>query len=900
MKKVFIIVVVGIILTSSVALADFVDIFNTLRDAILPPWSITGYQTAAPDLIINTYDSSGTLVAGNSIRFTAVVKNIGTASTETATVVNGNSGGVGYEIDVIDGQQDLGVPPTGTIAAGGTLNTTSSAWTATAGTHTVKICADWWNFVAESNENNNCKYYYFSVSPATTTTTTTLPPSCTSLDQGQCQVTAGCHWCGSDQSCKPSSQSCPSCTSLCSGWTNLACASPSCVVSTQRLQSRTCPAGSTCFIYQCISDPACTTTSSSTTTTTTLPPSCNTLDQGQCQTTTGCQWCGSDATCKPSTQNCPLCTSLCSGWSNLSCGSSSCVSASQRLQSRTCPTTSNCNRYQCVSDPACTTTSSSTTTTTTIVSSGEMIKVRMFYDKNSNGIPEAGENFSIGGNPSFSSSIATVNEKRVNLQDTDITSLLAPDGNEDRVVNSNNIFYYTVAPSAGWTRTFIAIQDYGLNPGPCILNGPYYICPFNVLGETPVLDLAPNQQIFLYLGVNTLQASTTTTTIGSSTTTIPGQTTTTSTTTTLTTTEPDFIVLPVINVNPFPITAGTNANFTAFIQNIGYPANYNSTTRFRIDINNDGSWNVLNEISASFISSAISISSWDTWTAVAGTHKIEVCADANNNIAENNENNNCRNETFTVNQGYISGNQTNATQQWYWLANANSNYSGTIFSWSGIASVPSAATKIAIAVWEGEEERTLNGNEGNYDITFINNSCARSNSPWGSDAEGECIVISDLNNDFTYDNTYPSSQISECDIRYIASTRLLEFRDISTSSDCGYSIHVLGNISSSSTSVNFVGSDFICEKIQNRQSCTIDYTTNTTGLYVLFALFDSNGIVRDVENAVTTGTSGIASANLFCDQTNKNFSAEWIVYTDSSLTTPVKWVRSNEIRQIAC
>ena len=151
----------------------------------------------------------------------------------------------------------------------------------------------------------------------------------------------------------------------------------------------------------------------------------------------------------------------------------------------------------------------------------------MFYDKNSNGIPDIGEDFGFGGNPSFSSSIATVNEKRVGFQtSSDITPLLA-DNFEDRVVNSNNIYYYTVIPSSGWTRTSIALQNYGQNPGPCTLNGPYYICAYNILGETPILDLAPNQQITVYLGVNSLQISTTTTTISatSTTTTTPGQTT---------------------------------------------------------------------------------------------------------------------------------------------------------------------------------------------------------------------------------------------------------------------------------------------------------------------------------------------------------------------------------------
>jgi hypothetical protein len=360
----------------------------------------------------------------------------------------------------------------------------------------------------------------------------------------------------------------------------------------------------------------------------------------------------------------------------------------------------------------------------------------------------------------------------------------------------------------------------------------------------------------------------------------------------------DFSILPPISITPGQLVEGNSMNFTAIVQNIGnVAANYNGTTRFRIDLNNDGSWNVLHEASGSQLSASVSSSLW-TWIAIAGTHKVEACADANNVITESNETNNCEFGIFAI-AASGGGAGTNATQ-WNWLANANSNYSTTLLSWTGIATVPSAATKIAIALWEGEEERTLNGDRGNYNINFTNNTCTRSNSPWSNDVEGECIIISDLNSDFIFDNNYPTSLITECDIRYTASTRLLEFRDISTLSDCGYTIYVLG-ASVASPAGNFVGSDFVCERIQNRNTCTIDYTTNLTGAVVLFTMFDSDGVVTQTSNTVISSLSGIATGNLFCStQVNRTFNAEWIVYSDSTLTTPIKWVRSSEILQVLC
>src|SRR3989344_491519 len=97
MKKEFVIILAGILLSSSAVLAQ-------------------------ADLIVKTVSHTGTLTAGNSIRFTAVVSNQGNKAT------GADSGGT------------------------------------------------------EFDEKNNCKYYYFSVSAGSTTTTSTTTTIVTSSD----------------------------------------------------------------------------------------------------------------------------------------------------------------------------------------------------------------------------------------------------------------------------------------------------------------------------------------------------------------------------------------------------------------------------------------------------------------------------------------------------------------------------------------------------------------------------------------------------------------------------------------------------------------------------------------------------------------------------------------------
>ena len=136
-------------------------------------WSLRWTYAAAggPDLLIqNPIVINGALTPGQLVSFTATMENIGTVAT------GADSGGIGFGIDnsVGNPNQNLGVPGTTQIAAGGTQTRTSDNWTvgAAGSSHTIWACADYWNFVnpelVEVNnvaraDGNNCRSMTFTV-----------------------------------------------------------------------------------------------------------------------------------------------------------------------------------------------------------------------------------------------------------------------------------------------------------------------------------------------------------------------------------------------------------------------------------------------------------------------------------------------------------------------------------------------------------------------------------------------------------------------------------------------------------------------------------------------------------------------------------------------------------------
>jgi hypothetical protein len=94
--------------------------------------------------------------------FTGTVKNQGTAST-----LVGSNTRLGLDVGN-NGSEEIGdLRATGILASGAIeLETWSSIWTSTAGTHKFEVCADVGSVVSESNETNNCTSMVFTVSAA--------------------------------------------------------------------------------------------------------------------------------------------------------------------------------------------------------------------------------------------------------------------------------------------------------------------------------------------------------------------------------------------------------------------------------------------------------------------------------------------------------------------------------------------------------------------------------------------------------------------------------------------------------------------------------------------------------------------------------------------------------------
>lgn len=126
---------------------------------------------------------------------------------------------------------------------------------------------------------------------------------------------------------------------------------------------------------------------------------------------------------------------------------------------------------------------------------------------------------------------------------------------------------------------------------------------------------------------------------------------------------------------------------------------------------------------------------------------------------------------------------------WQWVGNGNSTVAGTV-SWTTIGTVPSGTTRLAIAVWAGEKDATVTGDQTNYSVTIMTSSCTRSDAPYHNSAqvEGECIVAPDASVDILYDGNYPASIIEECDFRYTAATGLVEFQDTNSLESCSYAV----------------------------------------------------------------------------------------------------------------
>ena len=107
---------------------------------------------------------------------------------------------------------------------------------------------------------------------------------------------------------------------------------------------------------------------------------------------------------------------------------------------------------------------------------------------------------------------------------------------------------------------------------------------------------------------------------------------------------------------PGGLTAGQLVTFSATVKNYGGdPEGIPSQTRLRLDIDNNGTWDftpadqTTGGLTSVGSANDSEVETWSSvWTATAGTHLFEVCADVELIITETNEGNNCTTQTFTV------------------------------------------------------------------------------------------------------------------------------------------------------------------------------------------------------------------------------------------------------------
>lgn len=126
---------------------------------------------------------------------------------------------------------------------------------------------------------------------------------------------------------------------------------------------------------------------------------------------------------------------------------------------------------------------------------------------------------------------------------------------------------------------------------------------------------------------------------------------------------PDLVVTSLgFDADNPNLTVGGTSSFAAVVSNQGTVGTGTTfTTRLRLDLNNDGSWDVApptkttNILNGAGTSGYVTTEVWQNfWTSTAGTHKAEACADVDSTvaegvIAEGNESNNCAEFIFTIN-----------------------------------------------------------------------------------------------------------------------------------------------------------------------------------------------------------------------------------------------------------
>ena len=182
----------------------------------------------------------------------------------------------------------------------------------------------------------------------------------------------------------------------------------------------------------------------------------------------------------------------------------------------------------------------------------------------------------------------------------------------------------------------------------------------------------------------------------------------------------DYVSESLVSSPSNPET-GQSMSFSAVVRNQSVNnASASSNTSLRIDVSNDGSYDVTlpNQTTTALAAGASETENWpDAWTAAAGTHKYEVCADATSVLDETDEGNNCSTSVFTVVDpppppppDYISeGLSTSPVNP---ETGQTASFLGTVRNQGAGDGTAASETSVRLDI----------GDDGTYDVSFANQS----------------------------------------------------------------------------------------------------------------------------------------------------------------------------------
>lgn len=119
---------------------------------------------------------------------------------------------------------------------------------------------------------------------------------------------------------------------------------------------------------------------------------------------------------------------------------------------------------------------------------------------------------------------------------------------------------------------------------------------------------------------------------------------------------PADLIISSFGFSPSTPRVGDAVTFNGVVKNIGSGNAGSFFVNFRLDVANNGTWDVnpgqlaIDSLASSLIGGEkLFTVSWnEIWTATVGTHNVEICTDAGGGVLESNEANNCNSLVFVI------------------------------------------------------------------------------------------------------------------------------------------------------------------------------------------------------------------------------------------------------------